>query len=340
MENKKRFNALDALRGFAAIMVVWYHYGDGPGYLAVDFFLVLSGFVLSHSYLYSTETKAKTFIVNRIARLYPLHLFTLAIFVIMFFIYHGVLPTYKDGTLFTLFQNITLTHNIGFNPKGVTWNFPSWSISVEFWVNIIFILFISKKTRSITLFILSVFLLAIIFNNTRHLDTEASNYYGFINSGLLRGLASFILGILAYRIYSFADKNLRYKKAITIFEILSIFIVTFIVFGRNVNRSSLDFLAPFAFSLVVVVFSLEKGFISAFLTKFKYLGTISYSIYLNQIPVLYFFLYIYGDEIWDTPLLFLPIYTFSLIALSHLTFKFIEHPSRKKIRSLVPSYLK
>ena len=138
-----KFEALDTLRGLAALAVALFHFSGGwGGYLAVDFFLVLSGFVLSHSYLYKDADIDKVkFISHRIARLYPLHLFTLIAFIAAYYFINKSFPTYPDGTIFALVQNLTLTQNIGFNPSGISFNYPSWSISVEFWVNILFILF-------------------------------------------------------------------------------------------------------------------------------------------------------------------------------------------------------
>jgi len=136
-----KFSALDCLRGIAAIAVGVFHFSPiWAGYLAVDFFLILSGFILSHRYLYSgTPTSPVDFISHRLARLYHLHIFTLVTFIAAYLLENGVLPAYVDGTFFTFLQQLTLTHNIGLNPSDITYNYPSWSISVEFWVNILFI---------------------------------------------------------------------------------------------------------------------------------------------------------------------------------------------------------
>ncbi len=180
-----KFETLDTLRGLAALVIAVFHFSsEWAGYLAVDFFLVLSGFVLSHSYLYKEATISPVkFISHRISRLYPLHLFTLVAFILIYYFVNDALPSYKDGTIFTFIQNLTLTQNIGFNPSKITFNSPSWSISVEFWVNILFVLFVTRKTRSSTLFFIALIGLLVIYGNTGHLDTHSSNYFTFINSG-------------------------------------------------------------------------------------------------------------------------------------------------------------
>lgn len=340
MESEKhqiQFLTLDSLRGFAAIAVAVFHFSAGGwgGYLAVDFFLVLSGFILSHSYLYKPEkTSPAEFIGHRLARLYPLHIYTLVTFACVSLVVAGGLPDYPDGNLFTLLQQITLTHNVGLNPGGMTWNYPSWSISVEFWVNVIFIFFISRNTKNITLALTALFGFILIFLNTGNLDTHAANYYGVINSGMIRGIASFFLGILSYRIY------LRYRKypegwasRFTYLEAAALLGVLIVVFARKGNQSSLDFAAPFIFMFVVVIFSFEQGRISKFLRMFSYLGTISYSIYLNQITILLLSVYLANEWRASGTLLFIE-YILVLLVYSHFTYRFIERPLRIKGREL------
>ncbi len=285
-----KFDTLDALRGFAAIAVVVYHFhiiwaptGWGAiswaGYLAVDFFLVLSGFILSHSYLFNKrEISVTEFVSHRVSRLYPLHFFTLFIYIFVSLYIDKEFPKFLDGTIFTLIQQLTLTHNIGLNPSSLTYNSPSWSISVEFWVNIIFIIFISKTTKNSTLFFSALIGLLIIYGNTGHLDTFTKNYFTFVSSGMIRGLSSFFIGILSYRIYFYYKNDRRVKKYINYIELFFISGIVFIVFGRSSMTSGIDIFAPFLFMLFIPIFTFESGFISNHIKKYKYLGEISYSI--------------------------------------------------------------
>jgi len=350
MDAKKiQFSTLDSLRGFAAVSVAIYHfYGNWGGYLALDFFLVLSGFILSHNYLYNrTETDKVEFISHRLARLYPLHIFTLLTFIAVYFGIFDRIPSYTDGTLFTFIQQITLTQNIGLNPSQITWNFPNWSISVELWVNILFIFFVTKETKNITLFILALIGLLIIYNNTGHLDTTYKNYYGFLNSGMTRGLSSFFLGILSYRIYLYYENHNRIKRRINLWEISCLIGVLAIVFGRPEKYSGLDVFAPFLFMFLVCAFAFEDGFLSKFLKNFNYLGKISYSIYLNQVTI--FLAYTYALHKFDIPYQYataglttfvtvVTAYLLLLIAYSHFTYKYIEKPLRNRGRNIL-SYL-
>lgn len=131
-----RFNSLDGLRGFAAISVAYLHIvGTSWGvYLAVDLFFILSGFVLTHAY----EEKRKfitfrQFLAERIARLWPLHF--LALLAVSFIFLLDVSVYYDENfSAIGFFYNLLLIHNIGApgSVAGLSYNFPSWSISVEF----------------------------------------------------------------------------------------------------------------------------------------------------------------------------------------------------------------
>jgi peptidoglycan/LPS O-acetylase OafA/YrhL len=286
-----RFSALDGLRGAAAISVAVYHfYYSFPGYLAVDFFLVLSGFVLTHKYLYTTANiSSREFIWHRLARLYPLHIFTLVTWTCGYVLYIGSFPSFADGTVWTFFQHLTLTQNVGLSPSETSWNTPSWSISVEFWVNLLFFFLISITTRSYLLFAVAVGTLVIIYSQSGDLDVSHENFFLVINSGLLRGL-----------------------------------------------------IAPFLFCILVVVYSLERGIVSSLFCKFKWLGDISYSVYLNHFTVIWLLLYVWVNileleaeaDLVRSPSNF-ALYLVLVIGYSKFTYWFIEKPAQSFLRKYV-----
>src|SRR5579863_7730856 len=157
----QEIQSLTPLRGLAAIWVVCFHYGVvyfafhpeqfswifNKGYLAVDMFFMLSGFVLSHVYwrtFVSDEAlRAKdywNFIGARIARLYPSHLFNLGLFLIVtlgFGVYDYIcagkfdtIPLHGARSLTALLANLVMLQ--GLKASDLAWNYPAWSISVEF----------------------------------------------------------------------------------------------------------------------------------------------------------------------------------------------------------------
>jgi peptidoglycan/LPS O-acetylase OafA/YrhL len=150
--------SLTGLRGIAALWVVLYHYGIRyfpsiqpgaaghvieKGYLAVDLFFLLSGFVLTHVYIgqfaQSGSRATWPFLRARIARLYPLHIFILGLLVLDI-----VLPALKQygianaplhikefgpQSISALIANLFMLQ--GVKASALSWNYPTWSISVE-----------------------------------------------------------------------------------------------------------------------------------------------------------------------------------------------------------------
>ncbi len=151
-----RFQSLEAFRGIAAISIIYYHsmftsgtfsYFRLNSHLFVDFFFILSGFIISYAYMQKLTDKqvsAKTFFIKRIFRLYPMHLFMLAIWVIYIFVKHWAFTKHIGGqdpfisNNFTSFiQHLFLVQTFG-TGNIMAWNVPSWSVSVEIFAYIIF----------------------------------------------------------------------------------------------------------------------------------------------------------------------------------------------------------
>lgn len=145
---------LTALRFYAALWVVGFSYwgnlaGVGPaprlvehGYLGVELFFVLSGFILAHVYLQGfAERRVRygQFLWARLARIYPLHLTTLAGMGLMgaVALVMGFSMTHPIVDLASLPANLTLTHAWGL-AKAAAWNHPSWSISAEWFAYLSF----------------------------------------------------------------------------------------------------------------------------------------------------------------------------------------------------------
>ncbi|MES1199792.1 MAG: acyltransferase [Pseudomonadota bacterium] len=139
---------LTSLRFIAAIWVLLYHFKDhldlglgqiglvADGYLGVDLFFTLSGFILAHVYLSEFEDGRfhyGQFLKNRLARIYPLHLVGLAAMLALYFgaMAMGVSVGQPDAfKLKDLPAHLALLHAWGAT-MSVGWNFPSWSISAE-----------------------------------------------------------------------------------------------------------------------------------------------------------------------------------------------------------------
>ena len=155
----KKLLYLESLRGFAALIVVLYH-GNlmfsesflnisiiNHGYVMVDFFFVLSGFVIAYNYA-DRITKWRDVVIfqtRRFLRLYPLHFVTFLLFVgiegakYLFEIRSGIAannPAFSTNDWGAVLSNLSLTHS--FAENDMTFNDPSWSISAEFYTYLLF----------------------------------------------------------------------------------------------------------------------------------------------------------------------------------------------------------
>jgi peptidoglycan/LPS O-acetylase OafA/YrhL len=364
----KYLSNLTPLRGIAAIWVNLFHYNIMgivfvlssqtklivKGYLMVDLFFIMSGFIICHVYQKSflSDIKFKNFrefIVARFARVYPLHFFTL-LYTILYIAYlHRWSREYDPNAIptnFLLLQSFGI-HNI------YTWNVPSWSISAEWWAYMAFpliMLFINKK-KKLAIITLAIFsataYIAIIFWLPRHdpfdprviVPHDLDSTFDF---GFLRGLAGFICGMLIYKIYEAGTMNKLFQKDITAFFLI---MATLICLHFGVN----DGFYILLFIPLVLAFALNNGKLHSFcnIRILQYLGKISYSIYLSSLfaDLSYYHLtkgkklpgIIYQDRlIARNFLVWLGYYLVSLILIigfASLTYYTVEKPCRKYINA-------
>lgn len=330
------FGVLDALRGPAALCIAVFHFHDQwAGYLAVEFFFVLSGFLLAHGVLARPQqVPIKAYMARRIFRLYPMHFYSLLVYGLLAWVIGGSLPSYPDGTFATMMQQLTLTHGIGLNSHGLTWNYPSWAISVEFWAGLIAFFLLVRGVTASVLLLISLTSFGLILWNNGSLATNYQNYFGFVNSGLLRGLGSFLLGVLAYRLHSLLAVFALSRARFTWLELACVAAAVLVIVSRAEVVSPIDFLAPFVFMVSTIVFACEGGVVSELMCRFDGLGTISYSMYLNQAAVLLCLRPLW--EVLDLPMAVeLIVYLTILVAYSYATNRLIERPARQRGAALI-----
>src|SRR6187431_345802 len=174
----ERFYWLDVLRGLAALVIVFWHWNHfvfnneidalstqsydvtlfplykvfrafyGQGWRAVQLFFTLSGFIFFWLYRNEISKNSITFVdymKRRISRIYPLHILTLLLGVVLQIIYysiHGYNFIYHNYSLIAFLANLTLTYQwfVSSSPENFIFNGPSWSISVEMGLYILFFL--------------------------------------------------------------------------------------------------------------------------------------------------------------------------------------------------------
>ncbi|WP_375467716.1 acyltransferase family protein [uncultured Nostoc sp.] len=372
----KHINSLTSLRGIAALIVVVHHfsyyalpktgstlsaYSDffRNGYLWVDFFFILSGFIMTHVYigdffLRVNLSNYRSYLFSRFARIYPLHIFILSLFIgleiIKTFLTNNSTFTGKFN-LTALFANIFLLQAFDLNCPhlfwcNTYWNEPAWSISVEFVIYCIFpfLLFYLLKTseeNDLIIYILSLFSILLLIIFTRgNLDSIIG-----IPSIARCGLEC-VFGIITYKVY----RRDNYKKYFNL-NLLAIIAITWIIIIMNYYwhdlRSLHDWLILPAFSLLILAVSVNnKGVISKFLNSrlMLYIGTISYSIYmvhwffqeLLKIFWIYKFHHVFGKSFTEyEALTSLGVFLMIIILAASLTYRFVEVPMRNYLKSTI-----
>ena len=338
---KERFHVLDAFRGIFSFIVVFYHMREmnisflvqndfvGHGYLFVDFFFVLSGFVIAYNYdnRLTNYSQLTSFLNKRFFRLYPLHITVLLMFVVYVFLRQAIgNPVTERVGLNTFFTSLFLVNSVKF--PGInegSWNMPSWSISAEMISYLAFglLLVLAGKLRSYKT-ILYIFAIAISILAMQLIGGSLLISY---NNGFIRGMIGFFSGALTFKIY----QMIKSKPTVLVASVLeAITILSVIFFVSMTAYFSFSIFYELLFMTTILVFAFEKGIVSRAILSIPLLrkmGAISYSVYLNH------FLIIIGIDIvtkkfsmqsqWiDTGLVI--VLAFVVYFVSSWTFKNIE----------------
>jgi peptidoglycan/LPS O-acetylase OafA/YrhL len=333
-----RFRVLDFYRFCAAILVMGYHYfasfnawfsGASP---YVDFFFMLSGFVIMRGYgsRVANREERVTFLVARFARIYPLHFATTSFWLLL-------VGCVSLGLLH-------LEHPIAFNARellqqylliqawdttnNLTLNVPSWSISAEWGVYLLFPLFVAIWLRFGAIAIGAIALAAI-------LALEAVSYYGLLGDrpwtewtwdfGVLRAVPSFMIGMW---IASCADgsriSGIGIRTGVVLFA-LSVWLV-------YVGAPRLSILFDLALALFFTAsgeLRREKSWLAH--RRLMVLGDASYAIYLLHmitLPICAVALRRLFHDSWPT----LPVIMLVTVGLSIACHIGFERPAQKWIK--------
>ena len=379
---KQHYLLLDGLRGVAALMVLWYHVFEGfafaggtmietfnHGHLGVDFFFMLSGFVISYAYddrwkspslcQQSVSTvNVWSFFKRRLVRLQPMVVMGAIIGLITYLLQGGVR---WDGTqmpfhwiLVAFFLAMFLipaypgaSYDVRGNGEMYPLNGPSWSLFFEYIGNILYALFIRKlSNKGLAFLVVMTGLLwtgFVVFDISTYdmigigWTLDAVNFFG----GLLRMLFPFTLGMLMSR--NFNSKSQRPKansfwlSAVVMFVLFSMPYIT--------KTGSVSLNGIYELSCIILVFPAIIWFGAAanitngFTTKLcKFLGDISYPLYIVHYPVMYLFyswlidneLYTLG-ETWQMVLLVMA----TNITLAYICLKLYDEPVRKWLNNRI-----
>jgi len=367
------FGALDGFRGLLAVMIAVYHtmwlshingsdlFTNGP--VLVDMFFVFSGFLMFTLYdgQINDGKNAKSFMKKRIARIYPLHFFMLMVatlYALARIVAHFIgLATYTPGeilpfqpgaseTIWSFLSNLTLTQSMGLHDS-LSYNMPSWTVSVEFFAYFVFIgMMLWARPKKPWHFMLLSVLIGVNYCVLSRLKPNMDFHYDLGFWRCLGGFFTGVVGAYAYRLLKPRMDKLKetVKKqtfAVGAFIFEAIVLATMTGFVIYFPGKAQFFIAPVAF-IFVLGFSFDIGAISRLMSTrpMRYLAKISYSIYMVHILISIFFA-IFAEKVlpallgplWNASLypgdlLLLPYLTIVLIA-SHFTFKYVEMPGRR-----------
>lgn len=302
MQSKKEvFKNLESLRGIAAISVALFHFKIGSHFnnefttnagVLVDFFFVLSGFVIYYSYHDKLRNFQSLILFQkkRFLRLYPLHLLMLGVFLLIelakyiFESQTGIIsnkPAFEINNFQAFVANMLLLQN--WTIPRITFNDPSWSISAEFYTYLLFglIVYIIKSKKFLLLIFLILFIPFMFFNISGHM-LETSNIWG-----PARCTYSFAIGSFASYIYLNFNFQNRISNSYTAVLLLSL--CYFLVSKYGDAESWILTSLPLVFGLVVfVLVATDKNTTVNKLLSINvlvYLGKISYGIYMIHYAV-------------------------------------------------------
>jgi peptidoglycan/LPS O-acetylase OafA/YrhL len=285
--------ALTSLRGIAAVAVLLfhssfyaYHFAGGSppwlwrrGYLAVDLFFFLSGFVLTHVYgrrLAEQQSwrTLRRFFWARFCRIYPASFFTTAVFVLAFTV--GSLPFPSDASFTKQLVAALLLLQVPWLDDIVI-NSPSWSISAELYAYLLFpfvVPLICRLSGGKAAIFGILLLLAVAADHTVFSHDQQNFGWG----ALIRALPEFVVGAFAYRLYSEGIFRHFWEKDATL---IGISIIIAAACLADVSDGAIVVLL-----LAVLLASVwNSGKLTDFLNAktLRLLGEASYSIYIFQI---------------------------------------------------------
>ncbi len=359
--SKPHYPILDGLRGVAALMVVAFHIFEANatshldqiinhGYLAVDFFFLLSGFVIGYAYDDRWINRSTgDFFKRRLARLQPMVILGMIIGAICFYFQDSVLwPTIHDVPVWKMLLVMLIGFTLIPLPTSMDirgWvemhplNGPGWSLFYEYIANILYALFIrkfSKKSLSILVFLSAIGLIHIALTNP---NGDIIGGWSLepvqMHIGWVRVMYPFFSGLLLFRVC----KLTQVKNAFLFCSLLLIIILAMPRIGGSehlwMNGLYDSIIVIFAFPLIVFLAAsgkIENRFSSKVC---KFFGDISYPIYITHYPIIYIYTaWVATNKIKLKEAFPVGLIVFiSCIAIAYISLKFYDEPVRKWLKN-------
>jgi peptidoglycan/LPS O-acetylase OafA/YrhL len=346
-KTKQHFEILDGLRGIAAVTVVFFHFMEfivpdynksliAHSYLAVDFFFCLSGFVIAYSYDNRLQKIGMwSFFKLRLIRLHPLVVIgsVLGLLTFVFDPFSNLYHTYGVGITLCMFLAsmflipFPVVHERYFNLFHL--NPPTWSLFWEYIANILYALIFSKLSKKILWGLTVIGAIALCY------EARKSGYLGVgwggdnVLGGGVRVFFSFLAGMVIYR------SSWIIKSKLGFFSMSVLLALAFFVpYADKANWITDPLIVIFYFPLIVALGAGAR--LKPLLSRVcKFLGDISYPLYMIHYPFLWLFLSFIEAKKPSTGylLILMPIGVGLLIALAYLIMRTADLPVRKYLKA-------
>ena len=364
-DSKPHYALLDGLRGVAALLVVWYHVFEGyqfaggkaiidfanHGYLAVDFFFILSGFVIGYAYddRWGKSLTTLGFFRRRIIRLHPMVVMG-ALMGATSFAVSGF--ERWDGAHSTLGQTLIallcgclmlpalpgMAREVRGNGEMFPLNGPCWSLFFEYIGNVLYALFVRRLGTKALAALSAVLCIALVWFAVTNQSGYGSIGVGWtidrmnVLGGTLRMLCPFTIGILLSRVFRPVRTKGAFWKCTVLLVLL--FHVPFIESEGALSMNGVFEAICIVFIFPLVVWAAASGATTDRLSTrvCTFLGDISYPLYIVHYPLMYLFYrwlikteqYTFG-ETWYVAL----AVVVASVALAWLCLKFYDIPLRR-----------
>ncbi len=332
---KKRNGKIDLMKFVFSVIVVFYHFACATkytyplfvkGYLAVEFFFIVTGYLFASSVsklTYSRDTIAKdsiNFMKKKIIPIIPYHIFTCLGAFIVFICMH-----YWDGELITkkilhsipdlLFVQMTGLHDS-------TLLTYEWYISAMLLVMTLLTPIAIRYRKVFFTYVtpvLAVFLFGYMYRTLRNLNT-ITYWNGFFYSGMLRAFLGIFIGIVCYRLNETGFLKKCSRPLLLIVEFCCYFVT--LIYANGSIWSVSDFAMVMLFTVAITISFSENAYLS-FMDNpvISFLGKLSLPIYLTQMYMIPIFANIPWPFDYNTHVL---LYVCSEIAASLICLLIIE----------------
>ena len=313
---QQHYAILDGLRGLAALMVVLFHlfeayaHGDpqkqiiNHGYLAVDFFFLLSGFVIAH--VYDARWRAMSqwdFYKRRLVRLQPMvvigSVLGAALFYFQDFAIYANVPsaTLRQVLLVMMLGLVLIPTPRALDVRGWSESFPlngvAWSLFYEYIANVLYAVVIRRLTNfALTLCVcvaaMAVFHLAVFGERGDLIGGWSSDGAG-LRTGLIRVLFPFLAGILLRR----AGERIRIRHAFSISAVLLTLALSLPRLGGTehawINGAYEAGCVILLFPLILAIGAGAEPLAGRPARLADFFGKISYPLYITHFPIIYIY---------------------------------------------------